>query len=217
MTPFLTVNTTAEWACFLTALCCLRKDKDPAWKWFPFYLLIVCLVETMGIYLRITLHRSNAALYNIYLPLECLFVSVFLYRLLQPYGVKRWLLLVWTGLFFVLYLAESVSNRFARYAHQTVIVMSLVFVLASLYYFYLVLKGERYIRLGTYAPFWWVSGVLLFYFGGVVTYVFFNYLLRTPASVNLHYSVRYIIFKVLNVLLYGSWTVASICRYRQMK
>jgi hypothetical protein len=216
MTPYLTVNTAAEWTCCLAALYCLRTDKDPAWKGLPYYLLIVCLVETMGIYLRLQ-HRSNAFLYNIYLPLEGLFMSVFLYRLLQPYGVKRWLLFGWTGLFLVLYFAESMSNRFARYSHQVVVLMSVVFVLASLYYFYRVLKSDQYIRLGSYAPFWWVSGVLLFYFGGAVTYVFFKYLLRTPAAVDIHYFVRYIIFKVLNVLLYGSWTYASICRYRQVK
>ena len=217
MLPYITVNTFMEWSCFLAGVVCLRKDKDLVWKLFPIYLLLVCIVETTGIYLRLCHHVSNAFLYNYYLPAECICISIFLFHLLRPSGLKRLFLLLWLGIFIVLYMVESVHNNFAQYSSQVVVLMSVVFVLASLYYYYLVLKSDRYIRLGSYPPFWWVNGVLIFYFGGVVNYIFFNYLLHTPAVNSIQFSLRYIIFKVLNVLLYGSWIYAFICRYRQQK
>ncbi|WP_111594891.1 hypothetical protein [Chitinophaga dinghuensis] len=217
MMSYLTVSTVAEWSCFCIAFFCLRTDKDPLWKWFPAYLLIVCLVETTGIYIRTTWHVTNAPLYNLYLPIECIFVSSFLFHQLRNFGLKRTWLYAWLTLFTGLYLTESISNNWERYSRQVVVLMSVIFVLAALYYFYLVLRSEQYIRLGGHGPFWWVSGVLMFYFGGVVTYIFFTYLLQAPASDSIQYSVRYIIFKVLNVILYGSWAYACICRYRQLK
>ncbi|MFB6456409.1 hypothetical protein ACE38W_14145 [Chitinophaga sp. Hz27] len=217
MMSYLSVNTIAEWSCFLTGVFCLRNDESLAWKCFPAYLLVVCLTETLGIHIRVTNHVSNAFLYNYYLPIECICISIFLFLLMKPFGIKRWLLLVWLGIFFTLYLIESFYNHFSKYSSQVVVLMAVVFVCTSLYYHYQVLESDAYIRLGNYAPFWWVNGVLIFYFGGIVTNIFFKYLLHTPAVNSVHYSLRYIIFSILNIVLYGSWIYAFICRYRQQK
>ncbi|MRG44482.1 hypothetical protein GFS24_05125 [Chitinophaga sp. SYP-B3965] len=214
---YFTLNTIAEWISFLTSVVCLSKDRDPVWKRFSIYLLIVCLVETGGIYFRETLHQPNTPLYNGLLPIECFAVSSMFYHLLKPYGIRRDIFLAWITLFALCFLTELISSRFSHYAHQTLVLMAVVFILASLYYFYLVLKDDHYVSLGTYAPFWWVSGALIFYFGGTATNTFFQYLLNDPETRSIHYSLRYHIFKVLNVLQYGCWSYAFICRYRQMK
>jgi hypothetical protein len=86
--------------------------------------------------------------------------------------------------------------------------------LASVYYFYLVLKEDQFRQLSVYAPFWWVSGTLCFYFAGTAGNIFFNYLIHDQAPVISH-SVRYVVFNILNVVLYLSWSYSFICRYRQ--
>jgi hypothetical protein len=214
---YFTVNTVAEWICFFVGLVCLTADKDLLWRRFPAYLLIVCLVETGGIYFRETLHLPNTPLYNGLVPLECIAVSCMFYYLLKPYGLKQSILIGWFILVGSSFLVETLPGRFSRYAHHTIVLMAVVFIVASLYYFYLVLKDEHYVNLFTYAPFWWVSGTLIFYFGGTATNTFFEYLVNDHVADSIQYSLRYHIFKVLNVLLYGCWSYAFICRYRQMK
>lgn len=214
---YLTVNTVAEWICFLTALVCLRGDKDPVWRRFPFYLLIVCLVETGGIYLRTVLQKPNAPLYNIYMLAECFAITTFLYHLMKPYGVRLWAPIAWGVIFLAAWLTESFNGGFESYSPQTAILLSIVMVVGCLYYFYLVLRSDEYVRLSAHPPFWWASGTLMFYFGGIATYIFFQYLMEASSVEGIRFSLRYVIFKVLNVLLYGSWTYAFICRYRQTK
>lgn len=214
---YLTVNTIAEWGCLLTGVICLSKDKDPVWRYFPIYLLITCLTETAGIYIREQLHRPNTPLYNGYLVVECLTISTFLYHQLKPYGVKVGVLFGVLALLLTGFVAEITGIGFMRYANRVTTLMSVVFVVASLYYYYLILKEEEYVQLGTYAPFWWMSGTLIFYFGGVATFVFFEYLVQDQVPHSIHYSVRYLIFKVLNVLLYSCWSYAFICRFRLRK
>ncbi|WP_341839831.1 hypothetical protein [Chitinophaga caseinilytica] len=214
---YFTVNTVAEWICFLTALVCLRRDKDPVWRRFPFYLLLVCLVETGGIFMRTELKMPNAPIYNVYMLAECFAMTTFLYHLIKPYGMKIWVPLAWGAIFLAAWLVESLDGDFGTYSRQTAILLSIAVVVACLYYFYLVLRDDRYVRLATHPPFWWVSGTLMFYFGGIATYIFFQYLLEASSVEGIRFSLRYVIFKVLNVLLYGSWTYAFICRYRQTK
>lgn len=214
---YFTVNTVAEWICFLTALVCLRRDKDPVWRRFPFYLLLVCLVETGGIYLRAVLHAPNAPLYNFYMVAECFAITTFLYHLIKPYGISKWVPIAWGAVFLAAWLTESFSHQFGYYSPFTAALMAMVMVTGCLYYFYLVLRDDKYVRLSTHPPFWWVSGALMFYFGGIATYIFFQYLLEASSGEGIRFSLRYVIFKVLNVLLYGSWTYAFICRYRQTK
>ncbi len=170
---YFTVNTVIEWICFLTALFCLRRDKDPVWRRFPFYLFLVCLVETGGIYMRTVLEAPNAPLYNFYLLAECFVITTFLYHLIKPYGLKPWVPLAWGAVFLAAWVTETLSGGLAYYSRHTAILLSVAAVIACLYYFYHVLRDDKYVRLATHPPFWWVSGTLMFYFGGIATYVFF--------------------------------------------
>nr|WP_295863684.1 hypothetical protein [uncultured Chitinophaga sp.] len=212
MIHFFTVNTVTEIICFLTGLICLIKDRDPVWKRFILYLFIVCITELSGIYIRRTMHVSNVWVYNIFLVIECFCISLFFHHLYSNYiNVSKWLI-AWLAIFMVIYTVEAIDSHFQRFNNKTATLMAVVFVLASLYYFYLMLKDSRYQSLGAYAPFWWISGVLLFYFGGVIFNILFQYI---ADSSTFPYSMRYIIFNILNIFLYTSWSYAFICRYRQ--
>lgn len=214
MSAYITVNTAGEALCFVVSLMCLYKDKEPAWRLFICFLLITVLVEVCGIYVRTVLHRPNFMIYNVFLLVECLVQSYFFYYLYKTYRNTQRLLTSWLIIFACFYSAELVKSHFGAYVSASSTTMSVGLILASVYFYYLLLKEEKSRQLFTYAPFWWVNGTICFYFAGIACNLFFSYLVqdRTPG---IGHSARYIVFSIINIILYLSWSYAFICRYRQ--
>ncbi len=213
---YFTVNTTVEIICLLIGFFCLYNDKELIWRLFILYLLLTSLTEVSAIHIRKVLRLSNLPLYNIFLIVECFSVSIFLYHLIKKYIIRLQWLVAWLFFFIILYASEMVSSHFSNFAFRTAAVMSFGFVLACLYYYYLLLKDENYKDLDKDASFWWVNGTLIFYFGSTATNIFFDYLIKDQFS-DFQHSIRYIIFNILNTALYGCWSYAFICRYLQRK
>lgn len=210
-----TFNTAIELICFLAALFLLPKDKDLAWKLIIPYLFLTFLVETAGLYLR-KQGISNLELYNGFLVLECFFTSFFFFRLYRIYQVKLKWLIGWLTTFSAVYVIEIIYYDFSSFTSLAATIMSVVFVLSCLYFYYLKLKDELYEPLLSSASFWWISGSLFFYFGSTVCNLFFDYLRENePGKYN--QSVRYLIFNILNMILYSFWIFSFICRYRQRR
>jgi len=87
--------------------------------------------------------------------------------------------------------------------------MSVVFVVCSLYYFYLLLNDNQYIELKFSADFWWAVTTLLFYFGSTAVNIFRGKLMIKVTSENY---LTYYIYLVLNILLSLGWSYSFICR-----
>ena len=162
-------------------------------------------------------HTRNYLIYTIYMFFECLMVSTFFYYIYKRYHHKIKLLYSWMALFLVIYLMELYTSHFKSFPSFTATFMSVVFVVASLYFYLLIIKDERFRQLSTYPPFWIVNGILLYYFGSTACNVFYDYLVQNENGIKATLSIRYIIFNVLNVLLYACWSYAFICRYYQRK
>ncbi|MDN3582456.1 hypothetical protein [Mucilaginibacter flavus] len=213
---FITINTGSELICFLAALIFLIKDKDPAWKLFIPYLLLTCITEFTGVYMNRIAHIYNYPLYNAFLLFECGINSYIFYNLYKPYKKTGKWLIVWYCAFIVMFIAELFSTHFTTFVSTTATIMSVVFVFASLYFYYLKLMDENFEPLMFSAPFWWISGVLFFYFGSTACNVFFDYLAKSAIIIHGH-SIRYYIFNLLNVILYSFWSYAFLCRYLQRR
>ena len=214
MLVYFTPNTISESLCLLVAIFCLSKDRSNYWRIFILYLLLTCLTEFAGIFIRRELHRPNFAVYNIHKAIEGGVISYFFFYLLHPYrNVARWLQ-IWLVLFAVAYTAELWANHFGAFVFKTTTAMSVVFVIACLYYYYLMLRDDQFRSLWSDAPFWWVSGTLFFYFGSTACNLFFEYLAEDKTQL-FRNSVRHIIFIILDIVLYTSWSYSFICRYRQ--
>lgn len=214
MSAYITVNTVAEAFCFVVSLLCLYKDKEPAWRLFILFLLVTVVVEVCGIYVRTELHLPNFMIYNVFLLVECLVQSYFFYYLYKTYRNTQKQFTGWLIIFAFFYFTELVKSHFGAYVSASSTTMSVGLILASVYFYYLLLKEEKSRQLVTYAPFWWVNGTICFYFAGIACNLFFSYLVqdRTPG---IGHSARYIVFSILNIILYLSWSYAFICRYRQ--
>ncbi|MBL4675325.1 MAG: hypothetical protein JKY70_03840, partial [Mucilaginibacter sp.] len=180
------------------------------------FLLFTLITEFAGIYLRQFLHVRNYSVYNIYLLAECGFTSYFFYRLYRPYQYPVKWLYIWYGIFILIYLTELFRNNFSGFASASASVMSVVFVPASLYFYYRKLKDDHFELLIYSASFWWVNGALFFYFGSTACNIFMDYL-ASHESIAYNNSIRYIIYIILDIIMYACWSYAFICRYLQRK
>ena len=164
-------DTSIELLGCIVGIVCLSKDKSFAWRTLRVYLVITCLAELTALYL--TQHRrSNAWLYNISILFEMGCICLMFSKLLDEYISSKKLIRFGYIIFAGVYISETGFHIFnkgitgiLKFNDLTNDVMSVMFVFYALYYFYLLLKDENYIDLRISANFWWVIGVLFFYFG----------------------------------------------------
>ena len=215
MLKYLTINTSAEWICFIVACICLIRDKSPVWRGMILFLLITGLSETLGIcikgqYLADPENvRPNVWVYNILLIFQAGFISAMFASLLKVHIKSGPVILIGLALLSILYINEQVEHGIFKKHAITTIVMSVLFIVYSYYYFYLLLRDERNINLTYYPGFWWVAGILFFYFGSIITNLYYEKIRDFVASPKPY--LRYI-YNVLNVLLYACWSYSFILR-----
>ncbi len=215
MLKYLTINTTAEWICFIIACICLTRDKSPVWRGMILFLLITCLSETLGIYIKGQYLadpenvRPNVWVYNILLIFQAGFISAMFASLFKVHLKSGPVILIGLALLSILYITEQIEHGIFKKHATTTIVMSVLFIVYSYYYFYLLLKDDRAINLAYDPGFWWVAGILFFYFGSIITNLYYEKIRDFVASPTPY--LRYI-FYVLNVLLYGCWSYSFILR-----
>jgi len=212
LSEFFTTNTVVELVCFSTAVLCLSRDKEPVWRYQRVYLLIVCLTELFARYLKKGLHLPNQWPYNIMLLFEAPFISLMFAHLLDRYNKKsRFWLSVGLLVLAAVYAIDLFTSEygFARMSDITDNLMSALFSAYAFYYFYLLLKDDAYVDLRFSAEFWWVIGVLVFYFGttGVDLYR------DSSAELGKRHLSSYIKDAFI-VICYSCWSYSFICRKR---
>jgi uncharacterized membrane protein YfcA len=212
MTVYITLNTVSEFICLAISILCLYRDKDKVWKSFILFLLLTCLVEIAGIYMRKELYLPNFMIYNIFLVIECAVTNYFFYHLLKENHNLKKVLTGWLAIFLLFYFIELYVYRFKAYASASTTFMSVELILASIYFYYRLLKEEKYRQLSKDASFWWVNGTICFYFAGMAFNIFFRYLFQ---DIPVNKSASYIVFSIINVILYSCWSYSFICRYLQ--
>ncbi len=197
-----------EIVCFIVALVCLRKDTSFVWRSFIVFLFLTCLTEIGGLMLR-KAHHQNQWVYNIFLVGEAGFTSLMFASLLKQYIKSKPLVLSGLALIVLLYIYDTIKHGFFEFNDLTETVMSVIFVIYSFYYYFLLIKDERYTDLKRSAPFWWVTGTLFFYFGSTACNLFLPFL----KGVNIgQHNITYFIFVALSFILYGCWGYSFICR-----
>jgi len=211
MIDFLSPNIIIEVTCFVIAIAFLHNDVSTTWKSMILFMLVICITEIAGIITKRTINGNNWV-YNIYLMPEAGFVSITFGHLISKYTKSKIIVLPGLALLFVLYLYEIYKHGIYNFNTLTTTIMSLLFICYGLYYYYLLIKDEQYINLKTYAPFWWVSGTLFFYFGSIVSNLNFSVLSSDYLQL---FSFRHAIYILLNIVLYSFWSYSFLCRYRQ--
>jgi hypothetical protein len=213
MSPYFTPSIVSEVTCLCFAFFYLLNDKVKVWKWIVMFLLVTCLTEIGGLYLiRSGLTNNNNWIYNIYLPIEIIYLH-WMYAYLFKEFIRSHTNFVSFG-FFILVLVYCIDiylHSFLAYANLTFTIFSVIIVLYGLFYFYLLFNAEQYVELTFSSEFWWVAGTIFFYFGATICNIFNEYYPRS------FYVIAYYIFGLLNVILYGCWTYSFYCRRRLLK
>jgi len=210
MLNYFTFTTTIEILCFFVALLCLKKDNVPMWKYFSFFLLLTCIAELSGIYLKRNHHPYNAWVYNILMVFEFGFVNLMFREIGRRYAQTKTVIICGIILVAVFYALDMISHGIFVYNNLTYTVMSVILVIYSLVYYYSIMTGDNYVRIAYSAQFWFVTGCLFYYFGETACDLFYDKL-QTVFITPLH-TLTYYIYAILNVLLYGCWSYSFICR-----
>lgn len=207
----------AELVCLIVALCFVVKDKIWFWKINIAYLLIASATEARGAYLSAR-HQHNVGLFNTFVLVEIAFISFGMYYCLKKYIDPRPIVFAGLGISYLVFAIFALRNGLSFYNDvfndQTVNVMSVIFVLYCLYYYYKLLNDEETLELKYHPEFWWVSGVLFFYFGSTATNLTYGlFKIKLFDHIPLHLFIYYII----NIILYSNWIYSYICRAIQRK
>lgn len=209
MLKLLTPSTTSELVCLICAIICLAKDASPAWRSMILYLAITCLTEFSGRYMGIHSY-NNHWLYNIFLLFDTSFIMLMFIHLYRRFTKNRLVFILGLGLFVVSYIYELIYHGFNVYYNFTITVVSVMYIIYGLYFYYLIITDDQYINLFYFPGFWWVAGLLLFNFGSITCNIFNTYL--DSVKVFNNQQLSYLVFKVLNVILYSCWSYSFICR-----
>ncbi len=202
-----------EVLCLLFAIIFLIKDKNYFWRTALGYIFLVCATEIYGSYLS-TRSINNLWLYNIFILFESSFVSLGMFYCLKKYINPKPIIFTGLAIIYIVYIIVFFVNGWHEFNSLTVTVMSVVFVIYSLYYYFLLLKDENFIDIKYHPEFWWVAGVLFFYFASTISNLLYD-VFQIKIIENL--SLRYIIYIFLNAILYTIWTYSFICRAKQRR
>ena len=218
MLKYLTINTVSEFICFMVALFTLIKVKEFHWKGMIFLTLIICVTEFAGIYVEFSIPgqiTQNAWLYNILLLFQAGFISFMFYHLLKLYMQILPVIIAEFVLLSGLYIYETCDHSMLSYHQLTNTVMLVIIILYSLLYYYFLITDNRYVNLVHHADFWWVTGILFFYFGTTACNIFYHHLAPNASSYIKH--LTYHIYNAFNVVLYGCWSYSFICKRWETK
>lgn len=201
-----------EIICLILAVIYLGK-KQAGWYWYfiPFMFLIVAL-ESTGYIMAAFFRLNNHWVYNIEMLLEIFTIPLLFTKIFSDAAMKERNIIV--GGFFVMltaFMIESIHKGFLTYNTFTYLAMSAIFTFYGGTYFYNLLKRPEPVNNSKFAPLWIVAGIFIFYFTGAAVNVFFDQLMQLNISRGI--PLRYIIFTVLNAILYGFWSYAFRCRH----
>ncbi|AYL96223.1 hypothetical protein [Mucilaginibacter celer] len=215
MERYITVTIVIELLCFVVSVYFLSRDKSPIWKSAIVFLLITVIVEILGRHYNITNQfKKNSQIYNLLTIPECMFISGMFYMCLREYKVSGWLMIAGLALVFGFYLSEIARHGIYDYMNTTTTLMSVVFSFYGFLYLFLLIRGDDYVVLKTHTPFWWITGSLIYYFGGLAVGLLFSVL---NLKGHLNSRLYTYIYMALNILMYAFWSYSFRCRYHQRK
>lgn len=212
MYPF---NLFIEVLCFTLALLFLKNSKAGLWKYFKMYMLLTVLIEATGWLLRTYWHVNNQWLYNIFAPIQAFFLFWVFYKIYPKQFNSKLFLGICAAAFSIVYVIECFRHPFTIFNNNSWIVFSFSIIIACGLYYYFLLKDDEYINLAVHPPFWFVTGVFLYFFCSSVCTLFFSQLVRINIMQNI--SLRYLLFILFNLILYGCWSYAFLCKYKQTR
>jgi len=181
---------------------------------FPFYLIITFFVEASGIWLS-NHGQTTTLLYNIFTTFEFMFYFWIMRIIINNIRIRRVLVYI----FFIYPLLVVLNMLFLQKGNiqfhtLTYSLGCFIVVGSAIAYFYELFQSDKSIDLARDPYFWICSGLLFFYSCGYPLFAVTNFF-AAPSNVFIqNYNS---ISSLLNILLYSSFIIASLCRIRIRK
>lgn len=201
----------AEWLALLAAIRYLRKSND-AWKMFIVVLSVIITAETAGWICSYVLNRNNNGwIFNLNLIVYTGFYIWLLSKSSLLSGIRG---AMYTGI--VAFLLFFVINGlffegFVLFQTYSYIFGQIIILISCLYFFYALLSEDAYRNMTGYEYFWFANALLLNALGSIVLFAFYKYI--TDYDIAAYTRLFGTIIHVINVILYGSFIIAFICRH----
>lgn len=208
------VNNYVEIITLIIALSFYRHlSRYPFFIFFIPFLAITCIVEIYAIGKD---RQFKNIMYNYFQVFEFLFYALLFYNNLELPKFKRIV-----NFFFPFYLVCFITNQLFgqgvyEYNRYTSLLGAFFMVVFVCFFFYeTILPSTLQVNLFQ-KPFFWVTvGLLFFYLGSVIIYAMYEYL-STNNLQKQSIKVFQLIISSLNVILYGSFSIAFIlCRNKK--
>ncbi|PVD49540.1 hypothetical protein DC498_24410 [Terrimonas sp.] len=175
------------------------------------FLLLTFLVEIIALWMGYNA-RPNVWLYNFFMIIQPVFYFLLVRNVIRNKRMRSFLLFVsWLYPLFVIiniFFLQPRKDQFVSISYAT---GTLIIVLSTIFYFYELFTSDKYINLARDPFFWICSGLLFFYSCGFPLFALNNFL---SSSSNIFIKNYTSIISLLNILLYSSFIIASLCRIR---
>lgn len=191
-----------------------EKDASAPLKLFPVFLLLTFCVEATAIKIS-NAGYTTVLLYNIFTTLEFAYYFWLFKSILHQPTVKKILSnLIWLLPLLALLDKIFIQKGLLVFLSFTYSFGCLLIVAATIMFFYELFQMGRSVDLIRERPFWISSGLLFYYTCGFPLFAVTNFF-SAPTSVFLqNYNS---ISSLLNILLYSSFIIASLCRIKIRK
>jgi hypothetical protein len=199
---------------FLASLTIFRGTGAPRYlKTFSFFLLVNLITETVSA-IQDALVINNLLFVNLVTVFEFTFYIYFVREIIRNRRVKKILLfclIIYPAVFLVntLLIQGSVVFHSMTYA-----LGCLLIVLSCVYYFWELFQQTDSMNLSRQPAFWISSGLLFYY---ACTFPFYGTTNLVSALPKVILKNLLLIFVLLNILQYLSFTIAFLCRPRNRK
>ena len=207
------VTPAIECICSLMALFFLRNEKRNIWVLLKWFIVFTTAFELLAYTYSLLSQKYNLWMFVLYLPFDFTISYWALYKLSPYHKVNKFLL--WAGIvtFCICYVTEIWLNGIFIYTINSDTISTFFTFISCNWFFYLLLKQDEWIDIPKHAAFWFVTGLFLFSFCSVVTNLFDSALMNLFVSKKT--SLRSLLYIVFNLILYGCWGYAYICRYQE--
>ncbi len=131
--------------------------------YFVFYLTLVVVAESLGLYFDKYLDVSNAWIYNVYLILTLIYFAGFFYLTYQLKVLKRIVVFLLTS-FLIIYFLFVPNNFFSLksdFAIRSTLILLIGLIWMCLIYFLDIIGGSGNVRLRSSFNFWVVMGIFV--------------------------------------------------------
>jgi hypothetical protein len=180
-------------------------------KAFSIFILLELLVELSGWYLG-EKKVITTMMYNIYTSFEFIFYFWLLGQVIRNRFAKK--IIFYCILLYPILVFTEVKMKTGGFHSTTYALGCLLVVAICIFYFYELFRLSHYINLIHEPSFWICSGLLFYYTCSFPIICLVNYMAQLPKIILNNIQT---ILVLINSLLYISFTIAFLCRFKTRK